>query len=582
MRLNTLIFINSSVGALKYPWIAKTPLLGGITVKELVPRKQVSRMALQSQYSNNNTVRIFLLFTSLFLPIFNSTFAQNTASTAKASEPTRLSGSPIVGSSAVISSISDFFKIDLVKFHQKEPDDRICVWKNPGRANLRKGTTSFSPCLEVKVSVKENIRSDTTFAKAYFYGEDNKIIESLQTPSKSGLPGTVKASQVQSPVLFYKDQLNRFFFEVPDEIAKVKWKAVIVFGDENETQVATYPPTISAFHLDYPERRLVEDKSAKRIARKPAMDPLIEHVVRTQNPKMPQITLFLRPPKGITDATHIQGVLAVCILANGLEEMKRELTKEEMSGDYDGLFSFANKHKLAILAWGSKRLWDPGKNYDDLPKEKAKEIDVSLDTVSTAWARGVQELGEKYGIPQRNFLLWGNCGAGQWAQRLCLRKPEYFLAVYIHQPGSYDKPTPEAAKVLWCLTIGELYGGYERSKQWVNMVRDMGYPIIYKAIPDLGHHTHPDATALGFAFLDFALQQKEKRIALDTALQKNISNASIEKPASPWLKEFNSPAFWGDMVNQEVFPADQVSMIPKGYRIPLPTKEIADIWMKDQ
>ena len=130
--------------------------------------------------------------------------------------------------------------------------------------------------------------------------------------------------------------------------------------------------------------------------------------------------------------------------------MKRELQKEEMPGDYAGLFSFANKHKLAILAWGSRGLWDPGRNYDQLSKERAKEIDESFDLVSAAWARGVNELVDKYGIPDKNYLLWGNCGSAQFAARLCLRKPEYFLAVHLHMPGSYDKPTPEVVQQFVC------------------------------------------------------------------------------------------------------------------------------------
>jgi hypothetical protein len=47
------------------------------------------------------------------------------------------------------------------------------------------------------------------------------------------------------------------------------------------------------------------------------------------------------------------------------------------------------------------------------------------------------------------------------------------------------------------------------------------------------------------------------------------------------LEEFNSPAFYGDMVNQAMYPPDQVDLIPNGFRIGLPTKEIALIWAKD-
>ena len=346
--------------------------------------------------------------------------------------------------------------------------------------------------------------------------------------------------------------------------------------------MAAYPQTASAFLLEYPEKKLVTDRTIKRVVRKPDMDPLIEHVVKTKNTKMPQITLFLRPPKGISNASEVEGVLAICILAGSLEEVKRELRKEEMTGDYAGLFSFANEHKLAILAWGSRGLWDPRHNYDELPKEKAKEIDTSFDLVSAAWARGVNDLVDEYGIPDKNYLLWGNCGSAQFASRLCLRKPEYFLAIHVHMPGSYDKPTPEAAKVLWCLTIGELEGGYERSKRWVMAVREMGYPILYKAIPGLGHAGHPDAAALGFEFFRFALQQRDKRDALDVELSKKSNfTGQTSDQTEPWLKEFKSPVFYGDMVNQTIFPPSKVDMIPSTFRISLPTPDIAHAWFKE-
>ncbi|MBE2204091.1 MAG: hypothetical protein IAE94_07125 [Chthoniobacterales bacterium] len=504
------------------------------------------------------------------VPATSTAPAQTVAQTAKVAP--RPTATPI---SSV--PVSDFFKIESVKLLRKPPKDGVAVWQIP-MENGKKGTPIFRPCLEVKVSVSADIRSDKTFAKAYFYGEDDKLRVSSVKPSESGVSGKPMYSV---PVLFYKDKPNRFFFEIPEKMEKTKWKSLFVFGDKTEAQVTTYPPTASAFLLDYPEKKIVEDRTTKRVARKPDMDPLIEHVVRTQNPRMPQMTLFLRPPKGISNASEVEGVLAICVLANGLEDMKRELRKEEMTGDYAGLFSFANKHKLAILAWGSRGLWDPGRNYDDLTREKAKEIDESFDIVANAWARGVRELGEKYGIPQKNFLLWGNCGSAQFAARLCLRKPEYFLAVHVHMPGSYDQPTPEAATVLWCLTIGEREAGYERSKRWVRTVREMGYPIVYKAIPGLGHAGHPDAAALGFEFFKFALLQKDKREELDTQIEKT-SYSNRGDPSQPWIGEFSSPYIYGDFVNQELFTVDRVEMIPKGFRVALPTKEIAAIWSRGE
>jgi predicted esterase len=477
--------------------------------------------------------------------------------------------------------VGNFFEIQSVKLLKKAPKDQFGVWLF---STDKKKTLpmEFQPCLEVKATAKDNIRSENLLAKAYFFDQNNKLIASFATPSKSGTQD--KGRHHEMPVLFYKDKADRVFFEVPAKIRDSRWKAVVVFGDKNEARSACFPPTETDYLLDYPEKELVYNRTAQRVARKAAMDPLIEHLVKTRNPKMPQITLFLRPPKGISDASEVQGVLAICVLANSLEEMQRDLRKEEMPGDYAGLFSFANKHKLAIVAWGSRRLWDPGRNYDELPREQARNIDESLDIVMNAWERGIKELGDKYGIPEKDFLLWGSCGSAQWAQRLCLRKPDYFLATYIHMPGSFDKPTPEAANVLWCLTIGELEGGYERSKRWVKTVRDMGYPIVYKAIPGLGHSSHPDAAALGFEFYNYALDQK--RAQQESQKEKTNAAPSLvtrsSEAATRWAAMFQNPPYYGDMVNQELYPSADVAMIPSGFRIPLPTKKLADIWIRNK
>lgn len=469
---------------------------------------------------------------------------------------------------------SDFFKIESIQFLKKEPKSKVGVWRTaPPRGRT---PPQFVPCLEVKVSARENTQSEHTFAKAYFFDDRNKPVASLYKPSLSGKPGSKGFGM---PVLFYKDKPDSIFFEIPKEANDKNWKAIIVFGDRHEAHAACFPDGSDSF-VDYPEKQLVHDPG-KRIARKPAMDPLIQYEVKTKNPRQPKITLFLRPPKGISSAEEVNGVLCLCILAGSIDAIKRDLQKEEMEGDYNGLLGFANRHKLAVLAWGSTRLWNPGANFDDLPKEQAQAMDKSFDLVADAWARGVHELGEKYGIPQKDFLLWGACGSGQWAHRLCLRKPDYFLAIDVHMPGSYDKPTAEASKVLWCLTIGEREAGYERSLRFVAGCKKLGYPIIYKAIVGLGHAGHPDATAIGFKFFEFALTQKEARGEYD---KKQASDSvwarTIRVRSEPWLDSFRSPPYYGDIVNQEMFSSDEVAMIPEGYRIPLPNKEIADIWAR--
>jgi len=490
----------------------------------------------------------------------------------------------VFGLCALPVQAEDFFSINSVKYLDRPPKDGCGVWmfvvKEPDKTAIKE----FHQCLEVNVSVRENTRSDELTAKAYFFDEGNHLIIAQPAPSKSGtnfMPGNF-----EMPVLFYKNKPDRFFFEVPEAVRNRQWKAVVVFGDKDEAKSACYPASETDFLLDYPEKTLVKDNPAKKTDRKPAMDPLIEEVVKTKNRNMPQITLFLRPPKGVSDPAEVKGVLAICVLAGGIDDIKRELQKEEMPGDYEGLFDFANKHKLAILAWGSHSMWDPNMNHDELARAQAKAMDESFDTVAEAWERGVKELCEKYGLPNHDFLLWGSCGSAQWAHRLCLRKPDYFLAIDIHIPGSFDKPTPQASKVLWCLTTGELYGGYQRSLRFEKECRKLGYPMVYKAVEGLGHSGSEISTALGFKFFEFALTLKESRDAYDKKMAEVFNKPSAvistpgqpTTPAQPWPEIFQHPPYYGDIVNQEMYPADQMDMIPQGFRVPLPTKELADAW----
>ena len=150
-------------------------------------------------------------------------------------------------------------------------------------------------------------------------------------------------------------------------------------------------------------------------------------------------------------------------------------------------------------------------------------------------------------------------------------------------PGSFDKPTPEASKVLWCLCTGELYGGYENALKWYKECRALNYPMIFKAYEGLGHSvSNRSSREMAFKFFDFALTKKDARDQYDKMMGSRIDRMRYESSGQaqgPWPEVFKRPPYYGDIVNQEVYPADQVEMIPAGFRTPLPTKELADFWI---
>jgi len=470
----------------------------------------------------------------------------------------------------------DFFTVGPIKFLSKMPSRGAAPIRKT-KNDKREDEAVFLPSLEVQLKTKKDIHANTAYARIYFFDQDKKQVASARAPypvDRGGL-GTTYAM----PALFKAQEAADVYFTVPENVLKVRhWSAVIVFGDKHAADAKVFP---NGAYLDFkfPERTQVE--SPKRIERKEAMDPVVEYVVKTRNPRQPQITLLVRPPTGMTDASQAKGILALCALGNSVFDIKRRLQTMTSKDDLSWILRFAEKHKLLILCWGSRGLWNIGKNWDELSKEEQVSADENFREVSDAWARGVRELSRKYGFPDSGFLMTGTSGAAQYSARLALRHPEFFQAVYVHIPSSFDRPIPAANRILWCLTTGEQESGYARSLKFYAACRELGYPIVYKAIVGLAHKGSPYADKIGEAFFEWALEQEEARGKFEverTSVFSPIKRAWDQNPLQPWPTEYRNPPYVGDAVNQEIFPWEERDMVPEGFRVPLPTKPIADAW----
>jgi hypothetical protein len=216
------------------------------------------------------------------------------------------------------------------------------------------------PFLSVEVSVKQQIKASTSLAKAYFYDSNQQLISSVSSPS---------VVEGDWSVFIVPDKRQEILFAVPDKVlSQDNWSAVVVFGDSKGVDAQVYSNDYQLTDFVFPEKNIIEDKNGPPIERKTAMDPLIEHVVQTGNLQQPQITLFLRPPLGMTDASQARGVLCMSLLAGSIDGVRRQLQGFEAGQDLGGILKFAEDRKLIILCWGSHGLWDAHKSWDDLPR----------------------------------------------------------------------------------------------------------------------------------------------------------------------------------------------------------------------
>ena len=293
---------------------------------------------------------------------------------------------------------------------------------------------------------------------------------------------------------------------------------------------------------------------------------LIERVVKTKVKGYEQLTLFLRPA---TDGKP-QGVLCLCLLAKAVDEV-RDAMKDGYSSRLSRACEFADRHHLAIVFWGAHRLWDPTRNWDELARKEAKQIDANFDLVAKAWDEGITYFVQKHGLPATGYMMTGSSGAAQYAQRLALRCPNRFIAVHAHIASSFDEPNKGGASLLWCVTTGENELGYERSRRFFKKARDMGYPIIYKAYPGLGHEGNRHVVELGYACFAYALEEFARATKLNGG-----------KPTKPdWTDLFTSSLDLADIFNQAVYSKFDYSCVPPDFRMLLPSASIRDAWIDE-
>jgi hypothetical protein len=262
----------------------------------------------------------------------------------------------------------------------------------------------------------------------------------------------------------------------------------------------------------------------------------------------------------------------MCLVADSVGQIRDRLNAIQPSGDPNPYFAFAESHKLAVIAWGARWVWSSYANFDELNRDQIHSWDANFQQLADAWDRGIAQLVQSYGLPDHDYLMYGLCAGGEWVHRLALHKPDRFLAVQMHISTSYDEPTPEASRFMWLLTTGELDVGCDRARRFYSAARALNYPIIFKAVMGVKHADSPVADQLGIRFFEYALAVKARRDAA------NADDLTKSQPLD--LSGFSLSPYYGDLMNQDMVAAPDKDMIPPGFLVPLPSKEIADAWNK--
>ncbi len=252
---------------------------------------------------------------------------------------------------------------------------------------------------------------------------------------------------------------------------------------------------------------------------------------------------------------------------------------EKHSGYPADLIKFAELNNMAVLEWGSVEIPLDHANKEEVVAAQQSQFDPDFDALAAAWEKGSKSIRQRNGYPRNDYLLYGISSGAQFAHKLALRNPDYFLAVHIHTANSYDTPTPNASGVMWLVTTGEMDDNYKGSVQFYKESRRLGYPIIFKAIMGLGHNDSRIADDLGIRFFQYALSLRDLHDQYEAQRRMHVA-ASGAPSAATWLQSFRAPEYVGDFLNRIATPAPSSTWFPTRYKFHCPNKTLADAWNK--
>jgi hypothetical protein len=511
------------------------------------------------------------------------------------------------------------FNIEEIHVHNDPtdlPDDGLADLQEGIKAIVN-GHNTLVPQIEVAVKTSKDFHSQNLFARAYFLNVSNQKIGAYMQPSvASHSVGDDNSGDTHTyvwPTILPKYQRQTIYFPLPDKLPD-GWKVLIVFGTSKGAVSAVYPYGDEK-DFNYPEQKLVEKTAldpnqdiadtdpsptggpgdskenptlAALLPDDAGPPPLLSsdgHKIisldrRNDAPGLPVMTFYVRYPKGLSPKDKVDGVFAYVTY---LQEKKNlEAWVKRPSSD-DLNFQFADQHKMVIVTWTTATMYSISNSFTDTDNPNDdRDPGNSMEECFRTWKMGMDQLCRDYNLPEDGYLIYGYSRGAQWAHRIVLRSPEKFLAVHIHINSSYAEPTPEASHCLWLLTTGELEHGSTAARIFFHKAQALNYPILLRIYPGKGHEVFPEEVTLGLKFFDYALKLKDQQLKAVAAKQADgVAVVAENQPfvlGDSLLGGFRNPPYYGDMLNGDVYPATQVSILPESQRVGTPNLDIAKVW----
>lgn len=238
------------------------------------------------------------------------------------------------------------------------------------------------------------------------------------------------------------------------------------------------------------------------------------------------------PPASSTRAT------AVLLLVPGYNGSGRELVIDA------GWIRFAEERGLLLLAPSFRT------TPEELKRRKGYYY-PELGSGRTLEA-ALEKVRENTGVNVDKFLIFGFSAGAHFAHRYALWHPNRVRAFVAYSAAWWSEPEGSLSAVPALIMCGEGDSRHEATREFMEKALALELPWIWRAYRGTGHEMTPAVRRMSEVFL--------------------AHHASGEM----------TPMFAGDIQTYKFVPEKDKEAIPENMRVMLPSREVAEIWSKEE
>jgi dienelactone hydrolase len=196
--------------------------------------------------------------------------------------------------------------------------------------------------------------------------------------------------------------------------------------------------------------------------------------------------------------------------------------------------------------------------------------------------KALAEVAAREKVPVDKILIFGHSAGAHFAHRFAIWKPERVRAFVAYSAAWWDDPTEALVNVPALVMCGEEDPRFDATREFMEKAVGLGLPWIWRSYSGTGHGMTPSVRRMAEAFLaHYAADGPKSNVSSPRSEAADAAAGSVPTlDVGPGTSD--REAFIGDMQTFRFVPESEAEEIPEALRVRLPSRELAEVWAREE